>query len=60
MYLLAHASAPQASSYAFVNPLIALLLGSALAGESVTPGEWLACAVILAAVLLILLARRRR
>jgi len=60
MYLLAHASAPLASSYAFVNPLIALLLGSALAGESVTGGEWLACAVILAAVLLILLARRSR
>mgnify|MGYP003745041189 FL=1 len=60
MYLLAQASAPLASSYAFVNPLIALLLGSALAGESVTGGEWLACAVILAAVLLILLARRSR
>ncbi len=60
MYLLAHAGAPLASSYAFVNPLIVLLLGNALAGESVTRGEWLTCAVILVAVLLILLARRRR
>lgn len=60
MYLLAHASPALASSYAFVNPLIALLLGSALGGEVVTAGEWQACGVILLAVLLILLARRGR
>lgn len=59
MYLLAHASPALASSYAFVNPLIALLLGSALGGEAVTQGEWVACGVILLAVLTILLARRR-
>lgn len=59
MYLLSHASPALASSYAFVNPLIALLLGSSLAGEAVTQGEWLACGVILLAVLLILTARRR-
>lgn len=60
MYLLSHASPALASSYAFVNPLFALLLGSALAGEPVTRGEWLSCAVILLAVLLLLLARRTR
>ena len=58
MYLLAHASPALASSYAFVNPLIALLLGSALGGEAVTQGEWAACGVILLAVLTILMARR--
>ncbi|WP_404976833.1 MULTISPECIES: EamA family transporter [unclassified Acidovorax] len=60
LYLLAHASAALASSYAFVNPLIALLLGSAVAGEAVSTGEWAACGVILLAVLVILLARRRK
>ncbi|RYH19135.1 MAG: permease, partial [Alcaligenaceae bacterium] len=60
LYLLAHASPAVASSYAFVNPLIALLLGSAVAGEAVSTGEWAACGVILLAVLVILLARRRR
>lgn len=59
MYLLSHASPALASSYAFVNPLIALLLGSTLAAEPVSHAEWTACAVILLAVLLILAARRR-
>ena len=60
MYLLRHATPALASSYAFVNPLIALLLGSALAGEHLTAGEWSACALILAAVLVIFLSRRTR
>ncbi|GKT23742.1 drug/metabolite exporter YedA [Acidovorax sp. SUPP3334] len=60
MYLLRHATPALASSYAFVNPLIALLLGSALAGEHLTAGEWSACAVILTAVLVIFLSRRTR
>ncbi len=60
LYLLAHATPALATSYAFVNPLIALILGVALAGETVTPGEWIACAVILAGVAQILLAGSRR
>jgi drug/metabolite transporter (DMT)-like permease len=53
MYLLAHASAAVATSYALVNPVIALLLGVWLANEPVTGGEWLACGVILVGVILI-------
>ena len=34
LYLLANASPATATSYAFVNPLIALFLGVAFAGES--------------------------
>ena len=45
LYLLAHASPAMATSYAFVNPVIALLLGVAFAGEAVTGGEWIACGV---------------
>jgi drug/metabolite transporter (DMT)-like permease len=59
MYLLAHASAGLASSYTFVNPVIALLLGVAVAGEHVTGFEWLAAGVILAAVVLLLVGHRR-
>jgi len=54
LYLLAHASPALATSYAFVNPVIALLLGVLLAGEVVSAAEWGACAVILAGVVLIL------
>ena len=53
LYLLGHASPAMATSYAFVNPVIALLLGVALANEAVTAGEWLACGVILFGVFLI-------
>lgn len=54
LYLLAHASPATATSYAFVNPVIALLLGMWLAGETVTGAEWLACGITLLGVLLIL------
>lgn len=53
LYLLAHASPALATSYAFVNPLIALFLGVLLAGEVVTRGEWLSCGVVLLGVFLI-------
>jgi drug/metabolite transporter (DMT)-like permease len=53
LYLLAHASPAMATSYAFVNPLIALLLGVLLGAEAVTRGEWLACGVVLLGVFLI-------
>ena len=53
LYLLAHASPALATSYAFVNPVIALLLGVGVAGEPVSAAEWGACAVILAGVVLI-------
>lgn len=53
LYLLAHASPAIATSYAFVNPLIALFLGIVLAGEVVTKSEWMASTVILGGVLLI-------
>jgi drug/metabolite transporter (DMT)-like permease len=57
MYLLGHASSAVASSYAFVNPVIALLLGIWLGHESVTGSEWLAAGVILAGVVLLLRGR---
>lgn len=54
MVLLAKASAGLASSYTFVNPVIALLLGVAIAGEVVTSHEWVATGVILCGVVLML------
>ena len=57
LYLLANASPALATSYAFVNPVIALGLGVLLGGEVVSGGEWLACLVILASVVLILLSK---
>ncbi|WP_295951641.1 drug/metabolite exporter YedA [Rhodoferax sp.] len=59
LYLLAHATPALATSYAFVNPLIALFLGVVLAGEVVTAREWRACAVILLGVVCILVAGQK-
>ena len=60
MLLLQHTSPALASSYAFVNPVIGLMLGVWLDHELVSGGEWLAASVALLGVLLMLLAKRRR
>ena len=54
MVLLAQASAGLASSYTFVNPVIAMLLGVVVAGEVVTGFEWMAAGVVLIGVVLML------
>jgi drug/metabolite transporter (DMT)-like permease len=59
LYLLGHASPALATSYAFVNPLIALLLGVGFAGEAVSGTEWAGCVVILAGVVLIFRGKTR-
>ncbi|MBM2885555.1 drug/metabolite exporter YedA [Chromobacterium amazonense] len=53
LYLLRTVTAAAATSYAYVNPVIAVLLGVLFLGEHVGPQEMLAMVVIVAAVLLI-------
>ncbi|WP_312936158.1 drug/metabolite exporter YedA [Pseudomonas sp.] len=53
MYLLKHVRPAAATSYAYVNPAVAVLLGIAFAGEQVGAEECLAMAVIISAVVLI-------
>jgi drug/metabolite transporter (DMT)-like permease len=59
VYLLAHTTAAKAATYAYVNPVVAVLLGWALANEPVTMRTLLAAAVILAGVAIITAARDR-
>ncbi len=58
-YLLRHVRPALATSYAYVNPLVAVGLGALLASEQLTPLEMLAIAVILTGVGLVSLGRRR-
>jgi drug/metabolite transporter (DMT)-like permease len=58
MVLLARASAALAASYCFVTPVIAMLLGVALAGEVISGFEWAAAGVVLIGVVLVLRGRR--
>jgi drug/metabolite transporter (DMT)-like permease len=57
VYLLAHTSAAKAATYAYVNPVVAVLLGWAIANESVTSRTVIAAAVILAGVAIITITR---
>ncbi len=54
MVLLQRTSAALASSYTFVNPVIGLLLGVWLGGETVSALEWGAAGITLAGVVLLL------
>lgn len=46
-----------ATSYAYVNPVVAMLLGGAVAGEHIGAVEWTAMGVIVAGVVMVLLSR---
>ncbi|MGD9905352.1 MAG: EamA family transporter [Vicinamibacterales bacterium] len=59
VWLLRVSTPSRVGSYAFVNPLVAVLLGSAVGGEPLTERTALAAALILAAVAAILTGRRR-
>ncbi|HET9011855.1 MAG TPA: EamA family transporter, partial [Gemmatimonadaceae bacterium] len=56
-YLLSHTTAAKAATYAYVNPVVAVLLGWAFANEPVTSRTLVAAAVILAGVAIITVAR---
>ncbi len=47
------------ATYAYVNPVIAVLLGAAVAGEPLTPRIGLAAAVIVTAVVLVIMGQGR-
>ncbi len=53
IYLLKTVSPAKASTYAYVNPLVAVFLGWAIAGESVTTRTLAAAAIILTSVAMI-------
>lgn len=63
-WLLGAAPTPLVSTYAYVNPLVAIILGSLIAQESITPRIIIAALVVVGAVILInteqLLKARRR
>lgn len=55
MYLIRNVSPALATSYAYVNPVVAVLLGTGLGGETLSKIEWLALGVIVFAVVLVTL-----
>ena len=50
VFLLKHTSPARASTYAFVNPLVAVVLGTAVAGEAIGARTGVASLLIVSAV----------
>lgn len=53
MYLIRNVTPAIATSYAYVNPVVAVLLGTGFAGEVLSQVEWIALCVIIFAVVLV-------
>lgn len=53
IWLLRNTTAARATTYAYVNPMVAILLGWSIAGETLTPRILVAAAVIIAGVIAI-------
>lgn len=58
MVLLARTSSTLAASYSLVNPVVALILGVTLGGETITTWEWMASGVVMLGVVLLFRGRR--
>jgi drug/metabolite transporter (DMT)-like permease len=59
-WLLQVRTATQVSTHAYVNPVVAVLLGVLLLGEKLTPIQWVGLTIILGSVVLVNLARYRK
>jgi drug/metabolite transporter (DMT)-like permease len=59
-YLLRATRPALATSYAYVNPLVAIALGAALGGEHVSATTWGAAAIIVTGVALLSITRAAR
>ena len=57
MYLIRNVSPAIATSYAYVNPVVAVLLGTGFGGEHLSSIEWLALGIIILAVVLVTLGK---
>lgn len=60
VWLVKHSTAARTATYAYVNPVVAVFLGWLLLGEPVTGRTLAASAVILAAVVIVTLAKTSR
>jgi drug/metabolite transporter (DMT)-like permease len=58
-YLLQHVPVTKVSTYAFVNPIVAVLIGAALFHERLAPAELAGTVLIIAAVATVILSRTK-
>lgn len=58
-YLIRNTRPAIATSYAYVNPLVAIALGIWLGGEEASAGTWLAALVVISGVVIVSMARTK-
>jgi drug/metabolite transporter (DMT)-like permease len=56
MWLLRHCEPAKVATYAYVNPIVAVLLGAAFAGEKLTARSLIAATLIIGSVALVITA----
>jgi drug/metabolite transporter (DMT)-like permease len=59
-WLMKHSTPAKVSTYAYVNPVVAVFLGWAVLDETVSPRLFLAAAIIIAGVALITIAKNKK
>ncbi|HJW39380.1 MAG TPA: EamA family transporter, partial [Candidatus Udaeobacter sp.] len=60
IWLLRHCEPAKVATYAFVNPIVAVLLGAVFAGETLTMRTLIAAALIIGSVALVITAQQLR
>src|SRR5213080_3706580 len=60
IWLLRHCDPAKVATYAYVNPIVAVLLGTAFAGETLTVRTLIAAALIIGSVALVITAQQLR
>jgi drug/metabolite transporter (DMT)-like permease len=60
IWLLRHCDPPKVATYAYVNPIVAVLLGAAFAGETLSMRTLVAAALIIGSVAMVITAQQLR
>ncbi len=60
IWLLRHCEPAKVATYAYVNPIVAVLLGALFAGEAITVRTLIAAALIIGSVALVITAQQLR
>jgi drug/metabolite transporter (DMT)-like permease len=60
IFLLRHCDPAKVATYAYVNPIVAVILGALFAGETLTPRAVLAAALIIGSVALVITVQQAR
>ncbi|HPQ22658.1 MAG TPA: EamA family transporter, partial [Saprospiraceae bacterium] len=59
LWLIKNASPLLSTTYAYVNPLVAIIIGAIIGGEYLEPRVLIACMIILSGVILLIIGRRK-